>query len=276
MDGAAWCRIHDFCGTQRRPFLGEEQRVGKRHDGRPKRTFCSGSGSGTTPGLLRHDHGYGLRERDSSESRKDIAAPAAGQVSDWLSSIIPTRFSHLSHLDPRSFRGHSLQLGRVFDAGGRALDNAIIFCAKCGAVYWEGADALCPQCSEFPGARTSQLCKLRSGLFPNKRHPAWTVEQVRRPTLDEATNLVAQLESCEAGLGRTVMGPTTSKKQRAAPQAAVLAHWERVGEAVDNENLALLHFDQGRSGLWEAYGLNDQLVSKLTLKAGGVRSHKTD
>ena len=40
----------------------------KRHVGRPKRTFCSGSGCGTTPGLLRHDHGYGSRERDSSES----------------------------------------------------------------------------------------------------------------------------------------------------------------------------------------------------------------
>ena len=87
---------------------------------------------------------------------------------------------------------------------------------------------------------------------------------------------MAQLESCEAGLGRVVMGPTTPKKQRAAPQAAALAHWERVGKAVDNRNLALQLFDQGRSSLWEACGRNDQLVSKLTLKAGGFRSHKTD
>ena len=156
------------------------------------------------------------------------------------------------------------------------MDNAIIFCAKCGAVYWERADALCRQCSEFPGGRTSQLRKLRSGLFPNKRYPGWTVEHVRRPTLDEAATLVAQLESCEAGLGRMVMGPTTPKKQRVAPQAAVLAHWGSVGDAINNENLALRRFDQGRSRLWEAYGLNDQLESKLTLKAGGVRSHKTD
>ena len=40
----------------------------KRHVGRPKRTLSSGSGGGTTPGLPRHDHGYGPRERDSSES----------------------------------------------------------------------------------------------------------------------------------------------------------------------------------------------------------------
>ena len=44
-----------------------------------------------------------------------------------------------------------------------------------------GADALCRQRSEFPGGRASQLRKLRSGLFPNKRHPGWTVEHVRRP-----------------------------------------------------------------------------------------------
>ena len=84
---------------------------------------------------------------------------------------------------------------------------------------------------------------------------------------------MAQLESCEAGLGRTVMGPTTPKKQRVAPQAAVLAHWGKVEEAADNENHALQRFDQRRSKLWEAYGLNDQLESKLALKAGGVRSH---
>ena len=71
---------------------------------------------------------------------------------------------------------------------------------------------------------------------------------------------MAQLESCEAGLGRTVTVPTTPKKQRAAPQAAVLAHWERGGEAVDNENLALRPWDQGRPGPFAAYGLNDQLV----------------
>ena len=88
--------------------------------------------------------------------------------------------------------------------------------------------------------------------------------------------MVAQLESCEAGLGRTVMGPTRPERQRVAPQAAVLAHWGIVGDVGDNENPALQRFDQRRSKLWEAYGLNDQLESKLTLKAGGVRSHKTD
>ena len=123
--------------------------------------------------------------------------------------------------------------------------------------------------------RTSQLRKLRSGLFPNKRFPGWTVEHVRRPTLDEATTLVAQLESCEAGLGRTVVGPTTPKKQRAAPQAAVLAHWERAAEAATNEDLALRLWDQGWSSLFAAGGLNDQLVSKLAFKAGDSRAHKT-
>ena len=119
------------------------------------------------------------------------------------------------------------------------------------AVHWTTPSSSAPSVELYTGsermlfaanAANSQVAerrsyaKLRSGLlFPNKRYPGWTVEHVRRPTLDEATTLVAQLESCEAGLGRTVMGPTTPKKQRVAPQAAVLAHWERVGEFADNE-----------------------------------------
>ena len=87
-----------------------------------------------------------------------------------------------------------MQFGRVFESGGRALDRAIIFCAKCAEVYRERADALC--CG-IPAFRASQLRKLRSGLFPNKCYPGWTVEDVRQPSLDEATTLVAQLESCE-------------------------------------------------------------------------------
>ena len=139
----------------------------KRHVGRPKRTFCSGSGVERHQGCCATITGTAPASETQAKAGEGDAAPAAGQVSDWLSPIFPSRFSQDSHLDPRTFRGHSLQLGRVFDAGGRALDNAIIFCAKCGAVYWERADALCRQCSEFPGGRTSQLRKLRSGLFPN-------------------------------------------------------------------------------------------------------------
>ena len=107
--------------------------------------------------------------------------------------------------------------------------------------------------------RTSQLRKFRSGLSPNKRYPGWTVEDVRRPSLAEATTLVVQLESCEAGLGRTVMRPTTFQKQRAA-----LEHWERNFGIAKTGDLALQRWDKGRPA---AYGLNDQLVSKLFLKA---------
>ena len=71
--------------------------------------------------------------------RKERAAQASGQVCDWLSPIVPSRSSQDSHLDPRSFQGHSVQLGRVFDLGGRALVRAIIFCAKYGVLYWERA-----------------------------------------------------------------------------------------------------------------------------------------
>ena len=84
--------------------------------------------------------------------------------------------------------------------------------------------------------------------------------------------MVAQLESC-----RTVLGPTTPKKQRVAPQAAVLRHWERIAEAATTEDLALQRWDQGLPSLLAACGLNDQqLVTKLAFKAEGSNARKTD
>ena len=170
----------------------------KQRDGRPRPTSLSFNDARAARPRARTRP---PRARLKRKREKEIAAPAApalGQVCDWISPIVPSRFSQDSHLDPRTFGGHSLQLGRVFDSGGRALDRAIVFCAKRGAVCWERADALCRSCSEIPGGRTSQLHKLRSGLFPNKRCPGWTVEHVRRPTLDEVTTLVTNL----AGLVR--------------------------------------------------------------------------
>ena len=50
------------------------------------------------------------RARMKRKHKEEIAAPASGQASDWLSPIVLSRFSQDSHLDPRTFRGHSLQL----------------------------------------------------------------------------------------------------------------------------------------------------------------------
>ena len=214
----------------------------KRRGGRQRPTSCCGSGAGTTASLLRR-------------RRLQVRLPSGSPPS------FPHGCSQDSHPDPRTLRGHSLQLGRVFDSGVELRTEPSSCAPNMEQWYWERADALCRSCG-IPGGRTSQLRKLRSGVFPNKRYPGWTVEDVRRPSLDEATPLVAQLESCEAGLGRTVMGLTTPKKQRAAPQAAGLEHWERISATVNAEDNALQRWDQARSGLLAAYGLNDQLLSK--------------
>ena len=140
-----------------------------------KRTFCSGSGGGTTPGLLRHDHGYGHRERDSSESGRRRLLRRL-QVR-FLTGFLP--FSpHVSRRTVTWTLAHS----------------------EGTACNWD----------EFP--------MLEAEL--------WTTPSSFAPSVERSTGSV----------------------------------W----------------FDQRRSKLWEAYGLNDQLESKLTLKAGGVRSHKTD
>ena len=216
------------------------------------------------------------RARFKRKLKADATAPASGKAGDWLAPRFPSAISQDSLLDPRAFRGHSLQLGHVFDAGGRALDRRIIFCAKCGAQYWERADKLCRSCKQHPGGCASQLRKLSSGLFPNKRFPGWTVEHVRRPTLDEANSLVAQLESFEAGLGRTVLGPTTPKKTRVTPQAAELQLWERDTGAARIADMALQRWEDAHASYLAAFGLNAQLVEKLAFKAGSACARKTD
>ena len=63
----------------------------------------------------------------------------------------------------------------------------IIFCSKCGACFWERGSA--------------HLRKIRSGMFPHRELLHWTSCVARRPALQEASSVVAQLVSCRTGLG---------------------------------------------------------------------------
>ena len=85
--------------------------------------------------------------------------------------IDPSAFSHDSPFDPRSFRGHSLHLGHVFDSGGRALDRRIVFCTKCGAMYWERADALCRSCKTAPRRVCVTASQTQGWPFPEQTLP---------------------------------------------------------------------------------------------------------
>ena len=225
----------------------------KLRDGRQRSTSCSGSGAGATPGMPRQERGHGFRGRFSSGSGRRLLRQLQVRFPMGFPPSFPHAFRKTVISTHARSEGTACSWDEFSTLGGRAMDNAIIICAKRGAVYWERADALCRSCSEHPGGRTS-LRKLRSGLFPNKRCAGWTKEDVRRPSLDEATTLVAQLEPCEAGLGRTVLGPTTPKKQRVAPQEAVLQHWERIAEATTTEDQALQHWDRFGQVCWRRTG----------------------
>ena len=189
----------------------------------------------------------------------------------------PSTFLARQSPRPSFVQRAQLAIGTNFRCGRPSFGQRHHFLRQVWSCLLGAGDALCRHCSNFPGGRTSQLRKLRSGLFPNKRYPGWTVEHVRRPTLDEATTLVAQLESCEAGLGRTVMGPTTPKTQRVAPQAAMLAHWERVGDfsPTTKTSPCSVSTSGGRSS-GRRVGSTISWSLSSHLKAGGVRSHKTD
>ena len=155
-------------------------------------------------GLERHQ---GCRSETTGKATASKAqAHEAGERQAGFRSGVRLAFSHRSHTllarqssGPSHIQRAQLAVGTSFRFCGSGAGE----CHHLLRQMWSGVQGT-GGCAVPQLHRTSQLRKLRSGLFPNKRYPGWTVEHVRRPTLDEATTLVAQLESCEAG-------PTTHK-----------------------------------------------------------------
>ena len=227
----------------RGPRLAQVQRLG-RHQG------CRAEITGT-----------------ASESETQAKA-ARGECCARFWSGVRLAFLHrsLTLLARQSRPMHALRaqltVGTRFRFWGSSVGPSHHLLRQVWAAYWERADALCCSCCGIPSGRSSQLRKLRPGLFPKKRYPGWTVEHDRRPSLDEASWTRAR--------------PTTPKKQRAVPQAAALEHWESISGVAKSGDLALQRWDKGRRSLVAAYGLNDQLVAKIAFKAEGSPVRKTD
>ena len=74
--------------------------------------------------------------------------------------------------------------------------------------------------------------QIEVGAVSKQMLPGWTVEHVRRPTGrgDDLCGAVGILR----GGARPLWTQPHPKKQRVAPQAAVLEHWERFAEAIHN------------------------------------------
>ena len=126
---------------------------------------------GTTPGLLRLDHGYGRRERDSSARRLQHRRRAR-----CATGFLPS-FPHVSRKTVTSTLALSEGTACFWDEC-RALDNAIIFCAKCGVVYCKRADALCRRCSEFPGGQSVAAAQIEVWAFSKQTLP-WLDSRAR-------------------------------------------------------------------------------------------------
>ena len=148
------------------------------------------------------------------------------------------------------------------------LDRAITFCAKCGAAYWERADALCRSCwrAHFTAPQ------IESGLFPGGRYPGWTVEDAlpgRGHDTDGAVGIV------RGGVGSNRSGADHTQKATCCPAGgSAQTLGTHLGGCQDGGTLP--PWDQGRPGLLAACGLNDQLVAKLAVKAEGSLARKTD
>ena len=119
---------------------------------------------------LRHDHrdhGHDRHVGDSSASgAKRLQRRRRVRCATGFLSVVPTRFSQDSYLDPRTFRGHSLQFSMLeAELWTTPSSFAPSVERSTGSVRMLSAR----QCSEFPAGRASQLRKLRSGPWLDSR-----------------------------------------------------------------------------------------------------------
>ena len=244
---------------------------------------CRGTRSPQAPGLGRHE-GYSSEDKDQAgtgATQEEVQSGGCGPCirkdrrlagPTGTLGFFARQFSRPPLL-PRA----QLAIGACLRRGGQGVGPSHHLLRQVwGLVLGTSRRTMQKLQAASRWVRVSQLRKLRSGLFPNKRYPGWTVAHVRRPTLDEANTLVAQLESCEAGLGRSVLGPTTPKRTRVAPQASELLHWQRDAGTDKTADTDLRRWDAAHDGYLAAYGLNAHLVEKLALKAGSAEPARRD
>ena len=218
----------------------------KRHVGRPKRTFCSGSGAGTTPGLLRHDHVYGPRERDSSERRRRRLLRRL-QVR-FLTGFLPC-------FPPVSCKTVTSTLARSEDTA----------CKR--PSFGQRHHLLRQVWSCFLGAcgcslPTMQRISRRQNVAAAQIE-VWAVSQQTLRRLDSRTSSEAHSgRGCYFGgavgilrgwSGSNGHGAHHTQKATGGPSGSI----ERL---LTTKTSRCSVFDQWRSNLWEACGLKDQLV----------------
>ena len=209
------------------------------------------------------------RARFKRKRREAMSAPATGQASDWLSPTPP----HVSCKTVISTHARSEGTACSWDEfsilGSSVGPSHHLLRQMQGSVLGTRGRFV-PQLLRNSWRRNSQLHILRSGLFPNKRYLSWTVcvDHVRQPSLDEATTLVAQLESCEAG--SHCLGADHTQEATCCPtggSGGTLGTHLR-GCQVRGPGLAAL--GPGSAGFAGCvWGLNDQRVSALARKADG-------
>ena len=191
----------------------------KLHDGWSRPTSCSGSRSLTTPGLPRQERGLGLRGRGSSASGRRLLR----QLQVRFPIGFPHRsFTLLARQSSRPTHVQRVQLAvgtsfRFWLSGSRGPCHHLLRQTWSGALGTGGRAV--PQLQRISWWSDIAVAQIEVWAV-SKQALSW-LDCGRRSSasLDEATTLVAQLEPCEAGLGRTVLGPTTHQKSNESPRS---------------------------------------------------------
>ena len=217
------------------------------------------------------------RARLKRKFKADAAAPTAGKARDWLAPHVPSAISQDS-LDPRSFAGTACNWVTSSMLGVGPRNAASSSAPSVGLCSGNGPTRCAEAASSIQvGARLS-FAKSEPDCFPIFGTQARLWSTCGDPRWTRRTRWW-RMESCEAGLGRSVWGPTTPKRSRVAPQAAELLHWARGTGAAELEDLGRRRWDAAHDGFMAAFSprlgawvlatlekqLSDEDLSKVAL-----------
>ena len=193
----------------------------KRRVGLLRPTSCSGSGVGTTPGLLSHDHGGTATacETQAQEEERRLLRRFQVTFPTGFLPFFPRAFSQDSHLHPRSFRGHSVQLGRVCNHGGRTEPSSSAPNVWGSVLGTGGRTCVAAAAGAFLEGAHRSLRKLRSwAVFEQTLSLAWTVEARAATFPGRANHAGGAVGIVRGGFGSNCDGANRTHKSNVLPR----------------------------------------------------------
>ena len=177
--------------------------------------------------------------------------------------------AHLTYVNPMELFQHALQVAGVVRKDGRAHAGFLVFCARCGAYYWQRAQALLAPCGargKQVGGAGQQLKRIRELKFPSGL-PAYNHLELQRPVRLSGPRAALVQVQLELLAGKTFAGARAPERRRHVKSSDIsLAEFP----GAPPHSLAC------RLQLLEAYGLSNATLGLLVQLERDTRAAKAE